>query len=174
MVLHVRGEDEPVSTAQPAAPSTSPSFARPGAPVRLVIPRIGLRSPVVRIASRDRALTPPADPSVVGWWAGGVRPGSPAGSAILTAHTVRRGGGAFDQLPALEPGDRLVVVSARRGRLRYAVHSSVTLGKDAFARESARLLRQTGPGRVVLVTCSGWDGTAWRSNTVVVARPLRG
>jgi hypothetical protein len=35
-----------------------------------------------------------------------------------------------------------------------------------------RLFSQEAPGRLVLITCEDWDGTAYRSNVVVTAQPV--
>jgi hypothetical protein len=45
------------------------------------------------------------------------------------------------------------------------------LSREELARRSASLFARTGPGRLVLITCEDWDGTAYRSNVVVTARP---
>jgi hypothetical protein len=48
------------------------------------------------------------------------------------------------------------------------------LGKGELARRAQRLFDQDGPARLVLLTCEDWDGTAYRSNVVVLAEPLQG
>ena len=45
------------------------------------------------------------------------------------------------------------------------------LAKGELAREAERVFAQDGPPRLVLLTCEDWDGAAYRSNVVVVARP---
>lgn len=116
------------------------------------------------------ALTPPADPQQVGWWSEGARPGASVGSAVLTGHTVHTGGGAFDDLETLAPGDD-VVVRTDRGPLTYGVVSVRVLGRGELARSSAEIFEQDGPARLVLITCEDWDGSAYLSNVVVVATP---
>ena len=116
-------------------------------------------------------LTPPADPRLVGWWSGSARPGAETGSAVLTAHTVHTGGGAFDRLADLVTGD-LVRVRLTKGVVRYTVASVRTLDRDALAAASPRLFRSDVRGRLVLITCSGWNGSYYVSNTVVIAHPL--
>lgn len=92
------------------------------------------------------------------------------GAAVLTGHTVHTGGGAFDDLERLAAGDDVVVRTAR-GRITYVVDSVRVLGRDQLARQSAKIFDQSGAARLVLITCEDWDGTAYRSNVVVTARP---
>ncbi|MBW9208013.1 hypothetical protein KV097_18900, partial [Mumia sp. zg.B17] len=55
--------------------------------------------------------------------------------------------GAFDDLGQLEAGTE-------------------TYDKATLAEKSARLFRQKGRPRLLLITCEDWDGTGYRSNTV--------
>lgn len=163
-------EPAPTSTlsARPA-PTTAP--ADPGVrPDLVVVPSLGVRAPVTGIRTEDGALTPPPDPRQVGWWTGGARPGASAGAAVVTGHTVRAGGGVFDDLETLAVGDDVRVRSGMRA-VAYAVDTVEVLSRGELARRSATLFSRTGPGRLVLITCEDWDGTAYRSNVVVTARP---
>ena len=45
--------------------------------------------------------------------------------------------------------------------------------KGVVARQAERLFSQEVPGRLVLITCEDWDGTAYRSNVVVTAHPVK-
>lgn len=130
-----------------------------------------MEAPVEPIALRDGSLTPPADPTRVGWWAGGARPGAATGTAVLTGHTVHTGGGAFDDLEVLAPGDAVSVRTAG-GPVDYEVRAVRVLSRDQLARRSARVFDQSGAPRLVLVTCEDWDGHAYRSNVVVTAEPV--
>jgi LPXTG-site transpeptidase (sortase) family protein len=145
---------------------------RPGAPVRVRIPGLGVNAPVVPIGTRDDTLVPPGDPSRLGWWSEGARPGAKVGSALVTGHTVHTGGGALDDLETLRPGDR-VVVRTREGRIPYAVARVEVFSKGTVADHAERLFSQEVPGRLVLVTCEDWDGSRYLSNVVVLARPVR-
>jgi LPXTG-site transpeptidase (sortase) family protein len=154
----------------PAASSAAGRRARsPGRPVQVVIGRLGVVAPVVAIGVEGGALTPPSNPRNVGWWSGGVRPGALRGTAVITGHTVHAGGGAFDELERLRAGDS-IEVSTSRGVLNYRVAGVSTYRKQALARSAAELFDQSGPGRLVLVTCEDWNGRTYLSNVVVVAR----
>jgi LPXTG-site transpeptidase (sortase) family protein len=141
-----------------------------GAPRAVLIDALAIEVPVLSIRSEGRSLEPPADPQVLGWWSGGARPGAARGSALVTGHTVHDGGGALDDLETLRAGAE-VRVRTRRGTIRYVVGSVRVLDKDTIARQAPRLFSQQVRGRLVLVTCEGWDGSGYRSNVVVTASP---
>jgi LPXTG-site transpeptidase (sortase) family protein len=159
------------SGTRPDARSTPAAHAPGVRPEVLVVPALEVSATVTSIRTQDGALTPPSDPRQVGWWSGGARPGAAAGAAVVTGHTVHTGGGAFDDLDTLAPGDRVLVRSASDD-LVYRVASAEVLSRDELARRSADLFGRTGTPRLVLITCEDWDGTAYRSNVVVTAEPV--
>jgi len=160
----------PASVAPQRSGTTRTTPARPGRPVAVRLPSLGVRAPVVAVdLTTDGTLAPPADPRLVGWWRGGARPGSSRGSAVLTGHTVHDGGGVFDALAGLDVGDTVEVVTDRRA-LVFTVRSVRDLGRAELAVRAGRLFSATGVAELVLVTCTDWDGERYRGNTVVVAR----
>jgi LPXTG-site transpeptidase (sortase) family protein len=165
------GQTEQVDQSQvPLDPSLSQAKAIKG-PYSLRIPRIGVEAPVVAIQSNeDRVLLPPRDPGLAGWWSDGAAPGAAEGSAVLVGHTVRAGGGVFDDMGDLRGGDT-IEVEGSDDTLTYRIESVEVISKDDFARLAGRIFTQSGPGRLVVITCDDWDGTAWRSNIVTVALP---
>ncbi|MFI7066376.1 class F sortase [Kribbella sp. NPDC050124] len=158
------------SPPPPETRSTTP--ARPGNPVRVSVPSLGISARVLSIRANGGTLIPPANPRLVGWWSDGAAPGASRGSAIITGHTVHDGGGAFDDLDELAAGDA-VAVTTGRGTLNYVVSSVTTYRKKTLAKQAAQLFSQSVPGRLVLVTCEDWDGTAYLSNAVVIAVPKK-
>ncbi|TCC53538.1 sortase [Kribbella capetownensis] len=156
----------PKTTLPPEVRSTAP--ARPGNPVRVSVPSLGVSARVLGIRARGGSLIPPSNPQLVGWWSDGAQPGAAKGSAIITGHTVHDGGGAFDDLGRLKAGDA-VKVTTGKGTLNYVVASVKTYRKKALAAAAAQVFDQGVPGRLVLVTCEDWDGTAFLSNAVVIA-----
>ncbi|WP_132210092.1 class F sortase [Kribbella steppae] len=160
----------PRTSFPPETLSTAP--ARPGNPVKVSVPSLGISARVLGIHARGGTLIPPSNPRLVGWWSDGAQPGAANGSAIITGHTVHDGGGAFDDLDELTAGDA-VTVTTGRGTLNYVVSSVTTYRKKALAKQAAQLFDQSVPGRLVLVTCEDWDGTAYLSNAVVVAVPKK-
>ncbi|QNE21120.1 class F sortase [Kribbella qitaiheensis] len=135
------------------------------------VPSLGVSARVLGIRAHGGALIPPSNPSLVGWWSEGARPGAAKGSAIITGHTVHTGGGAFDDLEQLRAGDA-VTVSTGKGTIRYSVVSVAVYRKGALAKQAARLFDQGVAGRLVLVTCEDWDGSKYLSNAVVIAKPV--
>jgi LPXTG-site transpeptidase (sortase) family protein len=126
---------------------------------------------VLAIRARGGALIPPSNPRIVGWWSDGARPGAAKGSAVITGHKVHDGGGAFDDLDQLTAGDAVTVTTGRR-TIDYVVSTVTTYRKKALATQAAQVFDQSVPGRLVLVTCEDWDGTAYLSNAVVIANPV--
>lgn len=186
LAWQLQGPAEPASGSAATPPGGSESSApatgttakpvpapwRPGAPVRVRIPVLGVDAPVQPVGTRDDTLVPPADPTRLGWWAEGAKPGARTGSALVTGHTVHTGGGALDDLETVEPGDR-VVVRTRDDTLRYVVRQVRVFSKGTVADHAERLFSQDVRGRLVLVTCEDWDGSRYLSNVVVVATPQR-
>ena len=155
----------------PLDPADSQAEAITG-PYTLRIPRIGVDAPIVPIQSNeDRVLLPPRDPGIAGWWSDGAAPGAPHGSAVLVGHTVRNnGGGIFDDVGTLRSGDT-IEVEGSNSALTYRVQSIDVLSKDQVARDAEQIFTQSGPGRLVVITCDDWNGTAWQSNIITVAVP---
>ena len=170
--------DDPVRVAVPprADPRTAgvtPRTVVPrvaGVPRRVVIASPPIDAPVVGVRTAGTELDPPADVGVVGWWADGARAGSVRGTTLVTGHTVHDGGGVFDDLERVRRGTP-VQVQTDAGTIVYVVASVRVLDKGTMARAAGRLFSQVVPGRLVLVTCEGWDGEGYRSNVVVVAGP---
>ncbi|MGZ5415770.1 MAG: class F sortase [Nocardioides sp.] len=156
-------EPEVLFTA--AAPEPDPAAA---APTRLLVPQLRVDAPVVPIGVTDGVLLPPDDPQMLGWWDQGAVPGAVRGGALITGHTVHTGGGAFDDLETLDKGD-LVRVRTSRGTMEYAVTGVTIYRKGRLARDAQRIFSQTGPGRLVLITCEDWNGSGYDSNAIVFA-----
>lgn len=142
-----------------------------GKPLEVTIKRLGVASEVVPISGRSGALVPPEDPQLLGWWQEGREAGVAAGSVVITGHTVNRGGGAFDNLGKLVRGDRISVRTAA-GRIDYVVTVGRDLTTAELAADATKIFTFDGPGRLVLITCSDWDGEIYRSNAVVYATPV--
>jgi LPXTG-site transpeptidase (sortase) family protein len=153
-------------------PATRANNAGPGAPRRILLPQIGVTARVIRITARGGSLMPPSNPRVVGWWSGGALPGARIGSAVMTAHTVHTGGGAFDDLDKLRVG-AIVTVITSTGRINYVATSTTNYPKRTLAKHAAQLFDQTTRGRLVLVTCEDWNGQTYLSNAVVIAQLVR-
>lgn len=148
-------------------------LASPSTPTRLVVPSLDLRAPVVPVRlGSDGVLDPPDDERVVGWWKGSRRPGAAGGQTVLTGHTVHDGGGVMDRLGRLDAGKRVVVVTDA-GRVVYEVARTETLTKAELEARNVEIFAQDrGRNRLVLITCTGWDGSEFTENVVVYADQL--
>lgn len=163
--LFLRGGEEPAAARfTELAPST---------PQRLQVATLGIDAPVVPIqVDQDAVLDPPRNAEDVGWWDASAEPGGDGGQTVITGHTVHTGGGALDRLREVTRGDRVDVVT-EEGRMRYRVQQVRVLGKDEVAQDAVDLFGQDGgSGRLVLVSCTDWDGAVYESNVVVTAVPL--
>jgi LPXTG-site transpeptidase (sortase) family protein len=167
------GGDHVTPVGSTAAPSSAMQGGGIEAPYVLRIPRIGVDARVVPIKSNQEGiLEPPRNSSVAGWWSDGAAPGEAKGSAVLVGHAVRnKGGGVFDDLGDLSPGDA-IEVEGSHSTLTYRVQSIDVLSKDEVARDAKQIFDQTGTGRLVVITCGDFDGTVWRSNVVIIAAPV--
>jgi LPXTG-site transpeptidase (sortase) family protein len=155
-----------------AAGSPRYTALSPGAPVRLSMPTLHVTAPVVPIQMVDRALDPPRDYHEVGWWLDSAKPGAAGGQTVITGHTVHTGGASMNRLADLRQGD-LVDVISKRGTMRYVIRQKRVYSKAELARHAQELFGQDhGRGRLVLVTCTDWDGVEYESNVVVFAKPL--
>ncbi len=144
-----------------------------GPPTQLVVPALGIAAPVVPI-EMDAAgvLTPPADVDSVGWWQRSAEPGVGTGQTLITGHTVRVGDGAMDRIGELARGAR-VEVRAAAGTAAYRVTDVVTYDRAQVADRAQELFGQDRTdGRLVLVTCTDWNGEVWERNIIVLAQPV--
>jgi LPXTG-site transpeptidase (sortase) family protein len=152
---------------KPSVPSPHPAT---GVPTRVAVQRLAIDVPVRPIAPEGGVLVPPDDPRVLGWYEEGARPGAVQGSAVITGHTVHTGGGALDELDDLRAGDSVRVTTAN-GTIGYRVSRVTILSKAQFARRAQKIFSSTVPGRLVLITCTDWDGQDYLSNTLAYANP---
>ena len=149
------------------------ALSAPATPVRLVVPSLKIKAPILPIEVNDQQiLDPPRNPRDVGWWQRSARPGAEKGQTVLTGHTVHTGGGVMDKLGKLHKG-KLVKVVTPKGTMQYRTTRVVTWSKDELAERAVAIFAQKRPNpRLVLITCSGWTGSYYTSNIVVFARPL--
>jgi LPXTG-site transpeptidase (sortase) family protein len=147
-------------------------LAAAGVPLEVVVRRLHVDSQVVPISTDAGELVPPSDPQLLGWWQEGRRAGSATGSTVITGHTVSVGGGAFDHLGELVPGDKIRVRTAA-GQILYVVRESTKVSVKQLARRSQEIFDQGDDGRLVLITCSDFNGSVYLSNSVVFAAPVK-
>ncbi|QXJ23468.1 class F sortase [Actinomadura graeca] len=156
--------DQPTAAAPPMP---SPDASRPverittpdlpsSAPVRLEVPRIDVRTPLMKLAENpDRTIeTPPLSRAqVAGWYRLGAAPGS-RGAAVIIGHVdTTRGPGVFYRLGRLRPGDRTSVLRADGRTAVFEIDSVEHFGKDSFPTN--RVYGDPGYAAIRLITCGG-------------------
>lgn len=165
-------DNAPRATVPPKRTKPEPTpVAATTASRRLVIPTLGVDSQMVSITAPGGTLTPPSDAQQVGWWSAGAEPGAEQGSALVTGHTLSTGSGALQDLETLGIGDEIAVRTVD-GSIQYRVSDVEIFSKGALAQQAGELFSQAAPGRLVVITCEDFDGTAYLSNVVVTATPI--
>jgi LPXTG-site transpeptidase (sortase) family protein len=161
----------PIGVAEQEGPLSGVRLPSAGQPREVVVPRLHVDSEVVPISGQSGSLLPPSDPQVLGWWKEGRWPGAGQGTAVITGHTVHTGGGALDHLDQLVVGDSLRV-RTDNGWIRYVVQRARIYSTAQLARDADQIFRLDGPGRLVVITCDGWNGVSYDSNAIVIATPV--
>jgi LPXTG-site transpeptidase (sortase) family protein len=146
------------------------ALASPANPELLLVPEISLRAPIVPIEIQpDGVLDPPDDVAEVGWWKRSAKPGATSGQTLVTGHTVHTGGGVMDRLGDLRPG-ALIQIRTPRGTVDYEATKVFVYTKAEVAEHKQQLFSQKRKHiRLVLVTCTGWNGHDYDSNIIVFA-----
>jgi LPXTG-site transpeptidase (sortase) family protein len=133
------------------------------------------RAGVLPAATVDGELKVPEHVDHVGWWDGSARAGEPFGSTVIAGHvdSATEGKGFFVRLLGVKKGD-VVTLRAGEHQLRYRITSVRTVARQALATDS-RAFDQTGPHRLVLITCTGAyrrDRGGYERNLVVTGQPI--
>lgn len=150
------------------------------APVRLVIPKIGLEAQILALDPDARgAMQAPqphglSDPILraVYWWDVGAEPGQ-VGNAVIAGHVNRPDGssGVFGHLDNLNPGDHVEVITANHRILTFVVTAKAATSAYVRGSNDPNIGRIFGPAltpRLNLITCWGqWDGTQYNQRLVV-------
>ena len=160
------GEDD---TA--AAPPTTAHVKPTG--LHVVVRSLKIDAPIVSIAmTRDRVLTPPANPRDVGWWNASAKPGATHGQTIIAGHTVHTGGGEFDHLGSMRKGAQIDIVRKRITE-HYVATKVFKLSKREVSSRAQKLFGQDRHrNRLVLITCGDWTGHEYLTNVFVYAKPV--
>ena len=141
-------------------------------PVRLVIPAIGVATPLVRLGlEAGGAMAVPDDFGRAGWFAEGPQPGQ-LGPAVIAGHVDSRTGPAvFYRLRDLRAGNAVLVERADGTRLRFVVERAQSFPKTGFP--TGAVFGPVPSAALRLVTCTGDFDRArgsYRDNLVVFAR----
>jgi hypothetical protein len=167
------------TSATPAAPAARtsepppppPSTPQPPGTVRL--PAGGTASLVRKNLGPGGELPIPDDLGQATWWGAGLD--AAGGASVFAGHVNWRGAtGPFAELWSAKIGGVVTIVDSAGKPWRYRISQLVTVHKDDLPARADDLFGQSGPHRVVLVTCGGrWVGGAdgYEENRVVVADP---
>jgi len=157
--------------ATPGAPST-----RQSAPLRVVIPEIGVDATVVEVSWHVTQAGGEAFgewetvANAAGHHRGSADPGQP-GNCVLSAHSSDAGGAVFRGLEQLAPGDSVQLGAADGKQYTYVVTTVLTLDEvgatNSEKREHARWLDPTEQPVLTLVTC--WPPWSYTHRVVVRA-----
>jgi LPXTG-site transpeptidase (sortase) family protein len=148
----------PAAVAQPGTPPPV-RVGTPAASQRIrFVPAVlelpgGYTSPVDAASTVDGRLVVPESVRRVGWWDGGAQAGDPFGALVIAGHidSATEGLGFFVRLLAVRPGDVVTVANVGH-RASYRVVSVRSVPRHAL---SVGTFDQTGPHRLVLITCTG-------------------
>jgi Sortase domain len=141
----------------------------------LRIPAIGVSARIIPVGvATTGELGIPADPSVVGWWAGGASPGQPSGATVLVGHidSAASGPGALFRLADLRPG---AVVSLTAGGRTWQYTVQALRAYPKVSLPAGDIFGQRVTPRLVIVSCGGpFDSTtgSYLDNIVAYAIPV--
>lgn len=143
-----------------------------GAPVRVVIPAIGVDASLVGVGLADDGSMEVPDFGIAGWYTEGPRPGHPGPSVVVAHVDSRAGPDVFHRLRELTSGDRIHVVYDGGDRVTFLVASSTQAPKDSLPVDDIWPL--TRRRMLTLVTCGGaFDRSSghYLDNVIVYTTP---
>lgn len=165
----------PTAGARSGVPQAGPSAAAlpRSLPLRLLIPAIGVDTPVVRLGlEADGTVEVPAITAHdrAGWYEHGPTPGQ-TGPAVMLGHVTvgSYGDGVFRNLGRLRAGDRVVVRLADSTAAEFAVFATRTVAKAEFPTQE--VYGNVDRPELRLITCGGartGDG-GYQDNVIVFA-----
>lgn len=169
----VDAADGPVPRPLPPAGGVPIVGPEPPVPVSFRLPDLGIAGAMVRSVGVTGAgvfEVPPAEE--IGWYRFGSAPGQ-EGSSVLAAHIAYDGvDGVFRWLATVEPGAAVEVTLDDGSTLRYTITGTTTYDKDELPVDE--LFDETGPDRLVLITCGGRFNpnlSSYESNVIAFAEP---
>ena len=159
-----------------AALATASGRHRVPRPVFLVVPAIGVRTPLVRLGTTSAGtLQVPTTTSEAGWYTASARPGA-IGPAVIAGHVDSAAGvGIFFRLRLLRPGDKVFVRRADGTVAQFVITAVRSYVKTRFPTSAVY-----GPvpyAAIRLITCGGVFDHAtgsYLSNVVAYGHQIAG
>ncbi|RSN65898.1 class F sortase [Amycolatopsis sp. WAC 04182] len=164
-----------VPTTPTAAPPASkePEAPKPQGPGTIRLPAGGAAKLVRKDLGPGAELPVPENLGEVTWW--GAELSAATGASVFAGHVNWKGAtGPFAELWTERIGGTVTVVDKAGKSWQYKVSQLITLKKNELPQRADELFGQSGPHRIVLVTCGGrWVGgeTGYAENRVVIADP---
>src|SRR5258708_2863275 len=151
------------------------SQRRVPAPVRLVIPAIGVNTRLIRLGITGHGtLQVPVSAAIAGWFTGSPRPGAIGGSIIAGHIDSHSGPGVFFRLRQLHRGEGVYVTRANGSAVRFRIIAVRTYAKNRFP--TAAVYGPVPDPELRLITCGGqfdYATGSYLSNVVVYAVLVR-
>ncbi|MBE1576136.1 class F sortase [Amycolatopsis roodepoortensis] len=163
----------PTAAPPPAASSKAPDAPKPQGPGTIKLPAGGAAKLVRKELGPGAELPVPENLGEVTWW--GAELSAATGASVFAGHVNWKGAtGPFAELWTERIGGTVTVVDKAGKSWQYKVSQLITLKKNELPQRADELFGQSGPHRIVLVTCGGrWVGgeTGYAENRVVIADP---
>ncbi|MFJ8047807.1 class F sortase [Streptomyces luteogriseus] len=168
---HGSSAPRPTATSRPVPAKRARPLAR-SVPVRLLIPAIGVDTPVIRLglAADGTVQVPPVTAhDRAGWYRHSPTPGATGPSVILGHVTVGPyGDGVFRRLARLHRGDRIVARLENGTAAEFAVTAVRTVPKTDFPADD--VYGNVDRPELRLITCGGArTGDGYADNVIVFA-----
>ncbi|WP_330172620.1 class F sortase [Streptomyces sp. NBC_01498] len=164
----------PATGAGTPPPRSPKAVGRPGTPVGISIPSIGVRSSLMELglnADGTVEVPPPEKGMTAGWYTGGATPGE-AGAAVVIGHNDTRFGKAvFHDLKKITKGAGITVRDSRGESARFTVTGTESVSKDTFPTD--KVYGDTKDHALRLITCDGdFDAQGHPVNNLIVYATL--
>ncbi len=163
-------------TAPPPVTAGRRRSAAPSVPVRLLIPAIGVDTPVIRLGLAEDGtveVPPVTADDRAGWYRHSPPPGRTGPSVILGHVTVGRyGDGVFRHLARLRRGERIVARLENGTAAEFAVTAVRTVPRNDFPADD--VYGNVDRPELRLITCGGARTDEGYADNVIVFAALRG
>lgn len=138
------------TSSAPSTPTTAPHTGPAVAPARIIIPSIGLNSPVeaVGVNAKGEIAVPSGTSNNVGWYKYGTKPGN-TGTAVLDAHVFA----ALKNLSKIQTGADVYIVTQDGQKLHFIVADKELYTLSKITPE--QLFSGQSDTAMNIITCAG-------------------